>query len=115
MTTLTLLTAALLMVAVSVAQRHNLIDCRSQAGDRLLAQESSARSFKFLSYVSDEIIIDVGRENRINCVEIIDRWNDGTGGFAQIIEGGVTHTYVKVKIRSKFNRSFWFDVKVYGQ
>lgn len=75
------------MVAVSVAQRHNLIDCRSQAGDRLLAQESSARSFKFLRYVSD----DVGRKNRISCVEIIDQWNDGTGGFAQIIEGGFSH------------------------
>jgi hypothetical protein len=40
--------------------------------------------------------------------------NDGTGGYAKIIEGGVGYSYVTVKVTSQFNRGFWFVVEVYG-
>jgi hypothetical protein len=110
----TSLVVLLLLVAISVAQRHNRITCNKQIGDRLLAEKSSARSFKFLGYVSGEINVYVG-ENKINCVQAIDQWSDGTGGFAQITDGGLGYNYVKVKIWSQFNRGFWFVVKIYGQ
>jgi hypothetical protein len=69
----TSLIVLLLLAAVSVAERHNLSDCHSQIGDRLLAEKSSARSFKFLGYVSGTIYIDVGEDNIINCVKAIDK------------------------------------------
>jgi hypothetical protein len=53
--------------------------------------------------------------NTIHCVEVIDKWGDGTGGYAEITDGGVGHDYVKVKLRSQFSRGFAFTVKVSGQ
>jgi hypothetical protein len=104
----------LLLAAVSVAERDNLSDCHSQIGDRLLAENSSVRSFKFLSVISATLHVNVSG-NTIHCVEAIDQWDDGTGGNAEITEGGVGYDYVKVKITSRFNRGFWFVIKVYGQ
>jgi hypothetical protein len=104
----------LLLVTVSVAERHNLIDCRSQGGDRLLADKSCEKSYKFLAHVSLEPRISVAG-NTIHCVEVIDLWDDGTGGYAEITGGGVGHGYVKVKLRSQFSRGFAFAIKVYGQ
>jgi hypothetical protein len=110
----TSLVVLLMFVAVSVAQRHNLIDCHSQIGDRLLAEKSAARSYNFLSRVSATVHVDV-RGNTIHCVEAIDQWDDDTGGYAEITEGGIGYDRVKVKITSQFSRGFWFVIKVYGQ
>jgi hypothetical protein len=103
-----------LLVSVSVAQRHNLIVCKPLIGDRLLAEKSCARSFKFLSYVSGTIHVKV-TGNTINCIKAIDKWSDGTGGYAEITDGGIGKDYVTVKIRSQFCRGFWFVVEVHGQ
>jgi hypothetical protein len=104
----------LLLVTVSVAQRHNLIDCRSQPGDRKLAEKSYEKSYKFLAHVYSEPRVSVGG-NTIDCVEVIDLWDDGTGGYAEITDGGVGHGYVRVKMSSQFGRGFAFAIKVYGQ
>jgi hypothetical protein len=104
----------LLLIAVSAGQSHNYAPCTPRAGDTLLRSESSARSFKFLKRVSETVSINVG-DKIIGCVQAIDKWGDGTGGFAEITRGGMGYNYVDVKITSQLNRGFWFVVDVYGQ
>jgi hypothetical protein len=64
--------------------------------------------------VSATVPINVGNKI-INCVKAIDQWHDGTGGNAEITDGGIGYNYVKVKVTSQFNRGFWFEIEVYGQ
>jgi hypothetical protein len=101
------------VVTVSVAQRHNLIPCRSPPGDRLLADRSYEISFRFLAHVYSEPRVSVGG-NTVHCVEVIDLWDDGTGGYAEITGSGVGHDYVKVKLTSQLRRGFAFTIKIYG-
>jgi hypothetical protein len=104
----------LLLLAMSVAQRNNYMPCQPLPGDTLLRRESSARSFNFLSYVSATVHLDVG-ENVIGCVHALDQWDDGTGGHATFVGGGIGYNHVDVKITSQFSRGFWFVIEVYGQ
>lgn len=104
----------LLLLAVSVGQRHNYMPCKPLPGDTLLGKVSSARSFKFLKYVTATQHINVGN-NIIGCVHALDKWSDGTGGYASIVNGGIGYNYVDVKITSKLSRGFWFEIIVYGQ
>ncbi|GFG30913.1 hypothetical protein Cfor_03229 [Coptotermes formosanus] len=104
----------LLLLAVSLGQRHNLIQCISQPGDILLHKESADRRFSFLDYVSATVFFHVCNKT-INCVKALDKWDDGTGGFAEITQGGIGYDHVKVKITSQFGRGFAFAVEVYGQ
>jgi hypothetical protein len=104
----------LLLLAASVGQNHNYKPCKPLAGDTLLRKESCARSFKFLQYVSATVHINVG-DNIIGCFYALDRWGDGTGGYAKLVNGGIGYNYVELKIISKFNRGFWFEIEVYGQ
>jgi len=103
----------LLLLAVSFGQRHNYMPCQPLPGDTLLRSESSARSFQFLGYVSATVHIEVDN-NIIGCVHAIDQWDDGTGGNAEIVGGGIGYNHVDVKITSQFSRGFWFVVEVYG-
>jgi hypothetical protein len=64
--------------------------------------------------VSATVNVDVG-ENIIGCVHALDYWTDDTGGYAEIVQGGIGYNHVDVKITSQFSRGFWFDVEVYGQ
>jgi hypothetical protein len=114
MSSSTSLIILLLLVTLSVAQRHNLVDCRSQGGDRLLADKSYEQSSKVLAQATLEPRINVAG-NTIHCVQVTDLWDDGTGGYAEIRGGGVGHDYVKMKLRSQFNRGFAFNIQVYGQ
>ena len=104
----------LLLLAVSVGQRHNYTPCQPMAGDTLLREELAARNFSFLGYVYSTVHIDVG-DNIIGCVHAIDGWDDGTGGFAEIVGGGIGYNYVDVRITSQFSRGFRFTIEVYGQ
>ena len=104
----------LLLIAVSFGQRHNFKLCKPLRGDTLLTTRLSARTFKFLGYVSQTDHIDVGNKI-IGCVHALDGWDDGTGGYAEIVRGGTGYNYVDVKITSQFSRGFWFEIKVYGQ
>jgi len=104
----------LLLVAVSVGQRHNYMPCEPLPGDTLLRRESSAKSFKFLGHMSATVHIDVG-DNIIGCVHAIDQWDDGTGGYAEFVDGGIGYNHVDVKITSQFSRGFYFVIEVYGQ
>jgi hypothetical protein len=67
-----------------------------------------------LEYVIVTEHIDVG-ENIISCVHALDRWNDNTGGYAEIVGGGIGYNYVDVKITSQFGRGFHFVIDVYGR
>ena len=104
----------LLLLEVSFGQNHNLIRCQFQPSDTLLQREYSARSFKFLKRVSATIHIDVGK-NIINCIHALDQWGDDSGGYAEIVKGGIGYNYVEVKITSKVSRGFNFKIEIYGQ
>ena len=104
----------LLLLAVSVGQRHNYMPCRPMPGDTLLRRVSSARSFKVFKQVSATVYFNVG-DNIIGCVHALDQWGDGTGGYAEFVGGGIGYNYVDVKITAQFNRGFWFVIEVYGQ
>jgi hypothetical protein len=64
--------------------------------------------------VSATVHIEVD-DNIIGCVHALDRWGDDTGGYAQFVGGGIGYSFVDVKITSRFNRGFWFEIEVYGQ
>jgi hypothetical protein len=102
----------LLLVAVSVGQRHSYTPCRPRPGDTLLRKESSARSFKFLQKVSATVRINVG-DNIIGCVLAMDQWDDDTGGYAKIVGGGIGYNHVDVKVTSQSSRGFYFVIEVY--
>ena len=101
----------LLLLAVSFGSDY--IPCQPGPRDVLLRSVSSARSFTFLQYTTATVQINVG-DKTIGCVKAIDQWTDGTGGRAEITSGGIGYNYVTVKIKSKFNRGFWFVIDVYG-
>jgi len=104
----------LLPLAVSVVEGASSKLCKSQAGDILLHTEYVKKSFSLLQYVSATVNINVGN-NIINCVHAIDKWNDGTGGYAKFVGGGIGYNYVDVYIKSQFGRGFSFEIEVYGQ
>jgi len=54
-------------------------------------------------------------DNIIGCVHALDQWDDGTGGYAEFVGGGIGYNFVDVKITSRLNRGFWFVIEVYGQ
>jgi hypothetical protein len=64
--------------------------------------------------VTATVNINVG-DNIIGCVHALDGWDDGTGGYAEFVGGGIGYNYVDVKITSQFSRGFWFWIEVYGQ
>ena len=103
----------LLFLAVSEGQSHDYKPCNPQFGDILLRRESVARSFKFLNKVSATVYIEVGN-NIISCVQALDQWSDGTGGFAEFVGGGIGRNFVDVKVTSRFSRGFSFVIEVYG-
>ena len=104
----------LLLLAVSVGQKNDYKPCEPLPGDTLLKEKICARNFKFMGYVSQTCRIDVG-DYIIGCVHALDGWNDGTGGYASFVNGGIGYNYIEVKITSQFSRGFWFDIEVYGQ
>jgi len=103
----------LMLIAVSVGQRHNYMPCKPLPGDKLLQRVSCAKKFKALGYVSSTQHIYVG-DHIIACVYALDQWGDDTGGYASIVSGGMGYTYVGVDIKSRFNRGFSFVIEVYG-
>jgi len=64
--------------------------------------------------MSATVPINVG-DKTISFVKAIDQRNDGTGGYASFVNGGIGYNYAEVKITSQFSRGFWFDIEVYGQ
>lgn len=94
--------------------KHNLSDCRSQRGDRLLIEKTVVRTYKLLSYSSSDMSYS-NPDARINCIEVIDLKNDGHGGYATIQDGGVGHHNVTIHFESQFSRGFSFTVKIFGQ
>jgi len=104
----------LLLVAVSVGQRHNYMPCQPRSGDTLLRSESAARPYSFLGYASATVHINVG-DNIISCVHAIDQWDDDTGGYAVLEDGGIGYNHVEIRITSQFSRGLSFVINVYGQ
>jgi len=87
--------------------------CQPLPGDFLLSSVNFQRNFEFMGHVSATKHINVGN-NIIGCVHAHDQWTDGTGGYAELVGGGVGHNHVDVKITSQFNRGFWFVIEVFG-
>jgi hypothetical protein len=52
---------------------------------------------------------------RINCIQVTDKKENGTGGYASVVSGGVGHNNVMLHFASQFSRRFSFAVKIYGQ
>jgi hypothetical protein len=103
----------LLFLAVSFAQRHDYKPCNIPPGDILLRRVSSAKSFKFLKRVTAQVNINVG-DDIISCVHALDQWDDGTGGNAEFVKGGIGFNFVDVLIKSRPSRGFSFVIEVYG-
>jgi hypothetical protein len=60
--------------------------------------------------VSATVHIDVG-DNIIGCVHALDKWDDGTGGYAEFVNGGIGYKHADIKITSQFSRGFWFEIE----
>jgi hypothetical protein len=110
---------AVLLFCVVISQiageeTHNISDCQSKPGDRLLTEKSIVRSYKFLGYASS-VMFYSNPDAVINCIEVKDQKKDGTGGFASITNGGVGSNNVTVHFESQFSRGFSFVVKIFGQ
>jgi hypothetical protein len=104
----------LLVSEIAGEDRHNFSDCQSKPGDRLLTEKSIIRPYKFLSYTSSDMTYS-NPDAQINCIEVTDQREDGTGGYTSILSGGVGHHNVTLHFVSQFSRGFSFMVKIYGQ
>lgn len=58
-----------------------------------------------VAFVSEEII---------TAIEVIDLWNDGTGGQVSLRSGGIGEKSLYLKIRSQPSRGFKFAVRIWG-
>jgi hypothetical protein len=104
----------MLVSQIAGEEKHNISDCQSKPGDRLLTEKSIVRSYKLLGYTSSDMFYS-NPDAIINCIEVIDRREDGTGGYANITNGGVGSNNVTVHFESQFSRGFSFVVKIFGQ
>ena len=104
----------LLLPAVSIGQRHDNIPCQPLPSAPMIHRESTTRSFEWWGYVSELLHITVD-DNIIGCVHAHDQRDDGTGGYAEIVGGGIGYNYVDVNITSQFNRGYSFVIEVFGQ
>nr|AGM32454.1 venom protein R-like protein [Coptotermes formosanus] len=104
----------LLVSEIAGEERHNFSDCQSEPGDRLLTEKSIIRPYKFLGYTSSDMTYS-NPDARINCIQVTDQKENGTGGYASIVSGGVGHNNVTLHFESQFSRGFSFVVKIYGQ
>ena len=108
--TLLLVVASASLVA---SQAFNLIDCNKQENDVLLHTKNMERTFKLLR--NQEANVVYSNPNAvITCVEVLDQRTDGSGGNATILEGGLGHHNVTIKLRSQFSRGFSFVINIYG-
>jgi hypothetical protein len=100
----------LLTLSSRYTDRQQPVPTVTANGDSSAAHRQ-AKSLVFLRHAS-RINIDV-RGNTINCTEALNQWTDGTGCYAEIVDSGVRHDFMKVKITSQFNRGFTFVVYAY--
>jgi hypothetical protein len=104
----------LLVSEIAAQEKHNFRDCQSKPGDRLLTEKSIIRSYKFLGYTSTDMSYS-NPDALINCIEVTDQKENGTGGYTSIVSGGVGHNNVTLHFESQFSRELSFVVKIYGQ
>ena len=103
----------LLMSETAGEERHNFADCQSKPGDRLLTEKLIVRTYKLLGYASSDMTYS-NPDAKINCIEVTDQKENGTGGYTNIVSGGVGHNTVTLHFKSQFSRGFSFVVKIYG-
>lgn len=79
-------------------------------------QEQVVASWKFLWCTSREVKYPLRGQDQleITYIEIIDNYSNGYGGCPYIVEGGVGNNFVKIYIKSQFNRGFDFEINIYG-
>uniref|UniRef100_T1HA45 Uncharacterized protein n=1 Tax=Rhodnius prolixus TaxID=13249 RepID=T1HA45_RHOPR len=83
---------------------------------RIVFQEQVVASWKFLWCTSREVKYPLRGQDQleITYIEIIDNYSNGYGGCPYIVEGGVGNNFVKIYIKSQFNRGFDFEINIYG-
>jgi hypothetical protein len=104
----------LLMSGIAGEERHDFSDCQPKPGDRLLTEKSIIRPYKLLGYTTSDMTYS-NPDAQINCIEVTDQKENGTGGYTSIVSGGVGHSNVTLHFESQFTRGFSFVVKIYGQ
>ncbi|CAB3226113.1 unnamed protein product [Arctia plantaginis] len=51
----------------------------------------------------------------ITAIYVKDNLEDGSGGYASLLEGGVGQRFVKIKLKSQQGGGFNFTVTIYGR
>jgi len=103
----------LLMSGIAGEERHNFADCQSKPGDRLLTEKSIIRTYEFPGYTSS-VMTYSNPDAQINCIEVIDQKENGTGGYTSIVSGGVEHYNVTLHFVSQVSTWMSFVVQMYG-
>ncbi|KAF2896775.1 hypothetical protein ILUMI_09393 [Ignelater luminosus] len=102
---------------------HSLsLGCLSSM-DRILFQQTYvrpgrwySRRNKIISYPGASLPSSLRPNATINAIRIQDRYCNDTGGYAEIVEGGIGYKSVKIKLYSKnFGKGFNFYVMLAGR
>lgn len=51
--------------------------------------------------------------DKIKCLQIVNQWNDGTGGGVQILRGGPGHEIAEISFQSQRGRGMHFKLYFY--
>ncbi|KAG8236984.1 hypothetical protein J437_LFUL016895 [Ladona fulva] len=96
---------------------HDLVQCDNQPGDTDLAYAQIVDEGHYLGKVDIDFIYppEGAPQNKIiNCIKIIDLKPD-LGGTAAVVDGGLKHTNVTIKINSAFTKGVSYSIKIEGQ
>ncbi|KAK9507712.1 hypothetical protein O3M35_007507 [Rhynocoris fuscipes] len=120
-----ILTISLAFLAVTIApasanncegNSHDEIFGKRQPNDKLVYVDHINESWKLFRHVTKDISYPLRGQvgHNITYIEIMDNYKNGNGGCAYILEGGVGKEFVKIHMKSKFNRGMDFEVKIYA-
>ena len=67
-----------------------------------------------LSRASHIFTYSCAKGERITAAIAYDEWDDGTGGYPELLSGGIGEKTITVKVESKLARGFHHQFVVYG-
>ncbi len=91
--------------------RHTLVKGTPNPGDIVIWHEQK-RVGHTLTYATYDF--KFGGAKKITAILARDNWDDDTGGYAEIIDGGIGEKHVIVRVTSQLMRGFNFTFSVYG-
>nr|WDQ26750.1 venom peptide [Acharia stimulea] len=118
MRTLTVLILLFAFYSTTCFQSHDLILGNARTGDRVLFMGNEKKyGFPFVTRTTDFVFPEQGVSNyaRITSINIKDKFTNGKGGTATIVDGGLGQTFVKIKFTSQRGHGYDFDVNIFGQ